>query len=73
MGYLQLLFLNKGYIAKICLQMVNAVSYMKSFPHVHVYCNAIDIWVFVEKNSTRNKYKVIYKIFAISRYLSIQK
>lgn len=29
--------------------MVNAVSYMKSFPHVHVYCNAIDIWVFVEK------------------------
>lgn len=49
MGYLQLLFLNEGYIAKICLQMVNAVSYMKSFPHVHVYCNAIDIWVFVEK------------------------
>lgn len=54
--------------------MVNAVSYMKSFPHVHVYCNAIDIWVFVEKkNSTRNKYKVMYKIFAISRYLLIQK
>lgn len=42
-------FLNEGNIAKICLQMVNAVSYMKSFPHVHVYCNAIDIWVFVEK------------------------
>lgn len=42
-------FLNEGNIAKICLQMVNAVSYIKSVPHVHVYCNAIDIWVFVEK------------------------
>lgn len=75
MGYLQLFFLNEGHVAKICLQMVNSVSYMKSFQHVmYMYIAMRLTFEFSQKkNSTRNKYKVVYKIFAISRYLLIQK